>query len=101
MGTRWWPDAPAFLISLNREGALPFRVVCERVGDVTTVIYFEITVASHSCHAERPQSVTTTALTICTLSLAVVTADVQRGLVSQPEHWAWSSFRGYAFGEPG
>jgi putative transposase len=26
---------------------------------------------------------------------------VKRGLVSQPEHWAWSSFRAYAFGEPG
>ena len=25
---------------------------------------------------------------------------VKRGLVSQPEHWAWSSFRAYAFGEP-
>jgi putative transposase len=26
---------------------------------------------------------------------------VKRGFVSQPEHWAWSSFRAYAFGEPG
>ena len=26
---------------------------------------------------------------------------VKRGLVSQPEHWAWSSFRAYAFGETG
>ena len=26
---------------------------------------------------------------------------VKRELVSQPEHWAWSSFRAYAFGEPG
>jgi putative transposase len=26
---------------------------------------------------------------------------VKRGLVSQPDHWAWSSFRAYAFGEPG
>jgi putative transposase len=26
---------------------------------------------------------------------------VKRGLVGQPEHWAWSSFRTYAFGEPG
>ena len=26
---------------------------------------------------------------------------VKRGLVSQPEHWAWSSFRVYAFGESG
>jgi len=26
---------------------------------------------------------------------------VKRGLVTQPEHWAWSSFRAYAFGEPG
>jgi putative transposase len=26
---------------------------------------------------------------------------VKRGLVVQPEQWAWSSFRGYAFGEPG
>ena len=26
---------------------------------------------------------------------------VKRGLVTQPEQWAWSSFRGYAFGEVG
>jgi hypothetical protein len=26
---------------------------------------------------------------------------VKRGLVCQPEHWAWSSFRAYAFSEPG
>ena len=26
---------------------------------------------------------------------------VKRGLVSQPEQWAWSSFRAYAYGEPG
>jgi putative transposase len=26
---------------------------------------------------------------------------VKRGLVSGPEQWAWSSFRGYAFGEAG
>jgi len=26
---------------------------------------------------------------------------VKRGLVSKPEHWAWSSYRAYAFGEQG
>jgi putative transposase len=26
---------------------------------------------------------------------------VKRGLVAQPEHWAWSSFRSYALGEVG
>ena len=26
---------------------------------------------------------------------------VKRGLVTQPEQWAWSRFRGYAFGEVG
>ena len=26
---------------------------------------------------------------------------VQRGLVAEPEQWAWSSFRSYAYGEPG
>ena len=26
---------------------------------------------------------------------------VRRGLVDSPEHWAWSSFRAYAFGEKG
>ena len=26
---------------------------------------------------------------------------VKRGLVSEPDHWAWSSFRSYAFGEAG
>jgi len=26
---------------------------------------------------------------------------VKRGLVAEPEQWAWSSFRSYAYGEPG
>ena len=26
---------------------------------------------------------------------------VQRGLVAEPEQWAWSSFRSYAYGEVG
>jgi len=26
---------------------------------------------------------------------------VQRGLVGEPEQWAWSSFRSYAYGEAG
>ena len=26
---------------------------------------------------------------------------VKRGLVSEPDQWAWSSFRSYAYGEPG
>jgi hypothetical protein len=26
---------------------------------------------------------------------------VKRGLVTEPEQWAWSSYRSYAFGEPG
>jgi hypothetical protein len=26
---------------------------------------------------------------------------VKRGLVEQPEHWQWSSFRAYFYGEPG
>jgi putative transposase len=26
---------------------------------------------------------------------------VQRGLVLEPEDWLWSSFRHYAYGEPG
>jgi putative transposase len=26
---------------------------------------------------------------------------VQRGLVLEPDQWAWSSFRHYAYGEPG
>ena len=26
---------------------------------------------------------------------------VKRGLVEQPEHWKWSSFRAYFYGEPG
>jgi putative transposase len=26
---------------------------------------------------------------------------VKRGLVLEPEQWAWSSFRDYAYGEPG
>ena len=26
---------------------------------------------------------------------------VKRGLVTEPQHWAWSSFRHYAYGEPG
>jgi hypothetical protein len=26
---------------------------------------------------------------------------VKRGLVSEPDQWAWSSFRAYAYGEQG
>ena len=26
---------------------------------------------------------------------------VKRGLVEQPDHWRWSSFRAYFYGEPG
>jgi hypothetical protein len=26
---------------------------------------------------------------------------VKRGLVLEPEHWEWSSYRGYAYGEVG
>jgi putative transposase len=26
---------------------------------------------------------------------------VKRGLVAQPEQWKWSSYRSYAYGEPG
>jgi putative transposase len=26
---------------------------------------------------------------------------VKRGLVLEPEQWAWSSYRSYAYGEPG
>jgi putative transposase len=49
--------------------------------------YYDFNVSSHEKYLEKVQYIHRN--------------PVKRGLVSQPDQWAWSSFRHYATGEPG
>jgi hypothetical protein len=99
MQTKAWATRPPFLAFFARSGSF-FNVHLSQTSEPPSSCFVDVLLAAALLRLQCVQRVWSAHKHIEKLRY-MHRNPVKRGLVETPEQWRWSSFRAYAYGEPG